>query len=367
MLTPTLLYMQGCSMPRFAPRLLAILMASAALCACSTLGATPETAEKSVMREKAPTARSLADNLEGNVAQARSLRLAGKYGESIQILSQLMLVATDDPRVVAEYGKALAQRGDANDATQFLRRAIELSPNDWTLYSAMGVAYDQINDQTSARNAYERALALRPGEPSVLNNYALSRLLANEPDAARRLIAQAQADGRPGDAKIARNVALINRLSPASKPVQVAAGGAKAAPAPRPVAQASKPAAVARVMPPIPVVENTAPNPNGAPRDASDISRRLAAQGPQVADAAPRALTPPVQDIPLPVQDIPLPPVNQVPLSQAMAASGVVMQAVPFDPLAGPVKPKPRAVAARKPAPVQKAEIPALRVATGNY
>ena len=45
------------------------------------------------------------------------------------------------------------------------------------------------------------------------------------------------------------------------------------------------------------------------------------------------------------------------------------MQAVPFDPLAGPVKPKarPRATAAAAKKPVQQAQVPSLRVATENY
>ena len=73
-----------------------------------------------------------------------------------------MLVASDDPRVVAEYGKSLAQKGRAQDAVEFLNRAIELSGNDWTLYSALGVSYDQLGNQTAARTAYEHALALKP-------------------------------------------------------------------------------------------------------------------------------------------------------------------------------------------------------------
>ena len=74
----------------------------------------------------------------------------------------MMLVASDDPRVVGEYGKTLAEKGRAQDAVQFLTRATELQPNDWTLYSALGVSYDQIGDQASARMAYEHALALKP-------------------------------------------------------------------------------------------------------------------------------------------------------------------------------------------------------------
>ena len=125
-----------------------------------------------------------------------------------------MLVASDDPRVIGEYGKTLAEKGRAQDAVQFLTRATELQPNDWSFYSALGVAYDQVGDQSSARMAYEHALKLNPNEPSILNNYALSRMLANDPDTARQLIARAQTAGGASDPKIARNIELVNKLAP---------------------------------------------------------------------------------------------------------------------------------------------------------
>jgi Flp pilus assembly protein TadD len=372
-------------MTRFAPRLL-VLLATTALAGCTMLAGEPELKETLGVTEKPQTARNFANDIDGNVRQAQLLRLAGKHDEAIQILSQLTLIAADDARVVGEYGKALAQKGRAQDATQFLRRAIDLAPNDWTLYSALGVAYDQTGDQLSARAAYERALAIQPGEASVLNNYALSRMLAKDPEGARTLIALAQATGATGDEKIARNVALINEMAApkvaAAAPAQVAGnpagkitnGPAAALPAPTPqMAKASPPAA--RPMPPIAVVETPGEAP-GSPNNANEVSRRLASQSPVAAPAAsdaPRSLVPVDQFLAAP------PEVNQaavaLPQQQAaiplppLAERRVVMQAVPFDPLAGPVKPrpKPKAVAAKTAAPVKQAEVPSLRVSNEQY
>ena len=177
--------------------------------------------------------------------QARQQRLAGHYDEAIQILSQVMLVASDDPRVIGEYGKTLAEKGRAQEAVQFLTRATELQPNDWSYYSALGVAYDQVGDQASARMAYEHALQLKPGEPSTLNNYALSRMLANDPAMARELIARAQAAGGASDPKIARNIALVNNLAPPAPKAAADAAPAEHAPvsAPLPVSSQSLPPA----------------------------------------------------------------------------------------------------------------------------
>ena len=61
-----------------------------------------------------------------------------------------MLVASDDPRVIGEYGKTLAENGRAQEAVQFLSRATQLQPGEWSFYSALGVAYDQMGDQSRA-------------------------------------------------------------------------------------------------------------------------------------------------------------------------------------------------------------------------
>jgi len=111
--------------------------------------------------------------LEDSIRQAQMLRLAGQYPEAIRHLSQLMMVASDDQRIIGEYGKTLAAMGRASDAVSFLTHAQEMQPTDWTIASALGVAYDQVGDQANAKLAYEHALKIKPEEPSVLNNYAL--------------------------------------------------------------------------------------------------------------------------------------------------------------------------------------------------
>ena len=175
-------------------------------------------------------------NLEDSIRQAQLLRLAGQYPEAIKHLSQLMLVASDDERVISEYGKTLTSMGRATDAVNFLTRAQQLQPTDWTLYSAMGVAYDQLGDQANAKDAYEHALALKPEEPSVLSNFALSRMLAKDPDMARKLVARAESANVAGDDKIARNIAMIRSLAPE-------------APVPPPVAMAAPAQSPAATLP----------------------------------------------------------------------------------------------------------------------
>jgi len=263
-------------------------------------------------------------DVESNVRQAQLARLAGRYDDAVHTLSQLMLVASDDARVVGEYGKTLVEKGRAKEAVEFLTRATELQPRDWTLYSALGVAYDETGDQISAGRSYEHALALRPGEPAILNNYALSRMLASDPAMARQLMASAASAGGVSDPKIARNIAMVNSL--ATQP----------APVPTPVAQAPQ-----------------APS-TQAPAKAS---------APAIASRAPTAAPTPI------IAPAALPAVPAV----APSHPQVVMQPLPADPLAGPVKPvaKPQAKPAvpddKTTKAAAKAAIPELRQASLSY
>lgn len=285
-------------MTRLVPRVMVLLLCGSALMGCAggpdlsdlTGG---KTAADPAKNQLADGANAPGTDLDGSVRQAQLLRLAGHYDEAVHILSQLMLVASDDGRVVGEYGKTLAEMGRSQDAADFLTRAVQLQANDWTVYSALGVAYDELGNQPAARMAYEHALALKPDEPSVLSNYALSRMMADDPQSARQLIERARIAGGGNDPKIARNIALVNEMAPATASAaapQVAYAVHKAAPDAKPAPAQPKVASA-----PLPAIAAPVRTTGGAPR---------------------------------PLQ----------PQQTASQASGVVMQPVPVDPLAGPVK-----------------------------
>lgn len=188
-------------MPRFTASF--SILAVSALLAGTAMGATPE----------APSsAATMNQSIEGSIRDAQMKRSQRDFTGAVRVLSQLMLVAADDPRVVGEYGKVLVQEGRAREALDFLNRAVQLQQGDWSLYSALGVAYDQAGDYNSARGAYERALALKPGEAAVLNNFAMSRALAGDLATAKKLIADASAGSQ--DERVARNLKMINSLTP---------------------------------------------------------------------------------------------------------------------------------------------------------
>ncbi|MBW8707936.1 MAG: tetratricopeptide repeat protein [Alphaproteobacteria bacterium] len=202
-------------------------------------------------------------SLDDSVRQAQALRLAGSYPEAIKHLSQVMMIASDDPRVVSEYGKTLAAMGRAQDAVNFLTRAGQLQPTDWSVFSALGVAYDQLGNQKDAQIAYEHALILKPGEPSALSNYALSRMLANDPAMAKTLAGRAElANASAHDAKITANIALIRSMAPDAPVPSYAVSNPAPPPAAPRVPVATDP------MPQAPTASN-APRPLTVPANAT--------------------------------------------------------------------------------------------------
>jgi len=221
-------------MSRFLARLGALVLSGAALAACAS---APDSST-AIGRDLAikDQASAPGTTLDGEIRSAQLQRTQGDLPGAIRTLSQLMLAAPDDPRVVGEYGKVLTQQGRSTDAVQFLTRAVQLQPSDWTLYSALGVAYDQTGDAANARVAYDRALSLKPDEAVVLNNYAMSRMLAGDLTQAHRLILRAAATGS-ADPKIARNLALLDGLAAESAPSS-AATSAVAGASPQPTPQA---------------------------------------------------------------------------------------------------------------------------------
>ena len=156
-------------------------------------------------------------NVDEAVKQAQAQRKSGDFSTAAHTLSQLVLLAPDDARVLGEYGKTLIAMGRTDDALAFLERAVELQPRDWSLFSAQGVAYDQKGEYLAAQAAYDRALLLKPGEPTVLSNAALSHVQTGDLDGAEALLLQASPSSGEFP-RIASNLALVRSLKNSRPP-----------------------------------------------------------------------------------------------------------------------------------------------------
>jgi Flp pilus assembly protein TadD len=293
-----------------------------------------------------PVPGSKSDNapmdLNTALIKAQLSRKTGDFAEATKILSQLVLFAPDDSRVMGEYGKTLAAQGKSDDALAFLDRAIQIRPDDWTFYSAAGVAYDQKGLYPLAQASYARALQLKPGEPSVLNNAALSYMQVGDLDTAEQMIRQAAATSTD-KSRIEYTIALVERAK-ASRPQ-------KSAPIPAPVASEPAPQAPAVVASVTPAPQPPQATYTPEPPPAEPITNYDA---PAIESSALPPLEEPIDDWVDVTPEVAAPEIETPSTSLASLQSNpaVVMQAVPKDDLAGPVQQRaePKPQAAPKPA-----------------
>jgi len=326
-------------------------------------GDSAKPAEAAAAASSPATEAASTYDLETAISQAQTARKAGDYLGAAKILSQLVLVAPDDSRVLGEYGKTLAAEGRSDDALAFLDRAIQLQPDDWSYYSAQGIAYDQKGAYQAAQASYSRALSLKPGEPTVLNNAALSHMQSGDLDGAKTLLEQAS-PATTQFPRIGDNLALVQHLiesrpQAVPQPVPVVPQPVPAAPpppAPVKAAQAAAPAPVAEVpvAPPAPVVASApAPQPAPATVVASPVeTMALAAPKAEVkpTEAASPA-TPPSTYAALQAD----PTVRMAPIPKEEAARPAPPRVLPRAVLKPSLAPETRVADASVPAPAPKA------------
>jgi Flp pilus assembly protein TadD len=292
--------------------------------------------------------QGLATDIGAALDLAQTQRKQGALDAATRTISQLLLVAPDDSRIVGEYGKILLAKGQPADALAFFTRALELQADEWSVYSAQGVAYDQLGNYSAAQKAYARALSLNPTEPSVLSNAALSQMQAGNLPEAEILLLRAKEHGGDNQ-RILQNLAYLQSLK--EKQPDIAAASPVAAPQP------SEEAKVVTVPPPAPVEEAgiAEPMPH-APQfepNPEEVAGTAPENGPDAVptEAATAAL--PVE----PAVAATTEEQQKEPLTGAAALAAdptVVMQALPKpDPV--PVKQPVRKAVAAKPAPQRQA------------
>mgnify|MGYP003348323103 FL=1 len=196
---------QGGRSPADRPELSRSLLDAAAMAAAQGDYATAATYFRNVyLREPG--------NTQAAVGLMQTLREMGDLEQARSVADATLLAKPNDATVVAEVGKVRLASGQLPNAVALLQRAVDLDPADWKSRSALGVAYDRQGDSVKAEENYRAALGISPNNPVVLNNLALSRVLANDLAGARELLQRA-VDSSRADVRVRQNLALLYALS----------------------------------------------------------------------------------------------------------------------------------------------------------
>jgi Flp pilus assembly protein TadD len=151
-------------------------------------------------------------NTRAAIGLMRTLREIGALDQARDVADKVTAAKLSDPALVGEVGKVRLATGQLPDAVRLLSQAAELNVQDWRARSALGVTYDRLGDSKRAADSYKAALEISPDNPAILNNYALSRAMANDLNGARDLLQRA-VNSAGADVRVRQNLALIYALS----------------------------------------------------------------------------------------------------------------------------------------------------------
>ncbi len=151
-------------------------------------------------------------NRDAEVGLLEALRMTGGLDEAGTVADKAVADHPGDATVLAEAGKDKLAAGKPAEAVELLKRAAAADEKDWRARSALGLAYARLGDDAGAEAAFKAALAISPDNASVLNNYAMSRAMANDLDGARTILIHAVMLPN-ADIRVRQNLALVYALS----------------------------------------------------------------------------------------------------------------------------------------------------------
>jgi Flp pilus assembly protein TadD len=149
-----------------------------------------------------------AENLDNALTFADALRGIGSTERAIEVLSEVLVVYPNEPRILMPLGRALAANGNQLGAARAFEQVAVAQPDRAEAWAALGTAMDQLENHMGAQVAYKKALAIEPDRASTLANYGLSLALTGDLEGAEARLRQAVSVA-PGDVRIRENLALV--------------------------------------------------------------------------------------------------------------------------------------------------------------
>jgi Flp pilus assembly protein TadD len=165
-----------------------------------------------------------AENLDNALTFADALRGIGSTERAVEVLSEVLVIHPNEPRILMPLGRALAANGNQLGAARAFEQVAVAQPDRADAWAALGTSMDQLENHKGAQVAYERALAIEPARASTLANYGLSLALTGDLTGAEAKLRQAAAIA-PGDVRIRENLALVLGLQGRFEEMQKTSAG----------------------------------------------------------------------------------------------------------------------------------------------
>ncbi|MEZ6000341.1 hypothetical protein [Hyphomonas sp.] len=212
-----------------------------------------------------------AENLDNALTFAEALRGIGSTERAVEVLSEVLVIYPNEPRILMPLGRALAANGNQLGAARAFEQVAVANPDRAEAWAALGTAMDQLENHQGAQVAYEKALAIEPGRASTLANYGLSLALTGDLAGAEAKLRQAAALA-PADVRVRENLALVLGLQGRFDEMQKTSAGY----APEKVVEQN-----------VELLKEMIQTDNGAPSPAVSTASQVAA--PETAKEAPPA------------------------------------------------------------------------------
>lgn len=130
--------------------------------------------------------------------KALALAGAGRYAESLIVLSHGVRAAPDDDRMAGLYITNLREMGRKDDAFAEAQKAIDRTPRSFWVLKAAGDTWRDRGDFSQAIRLYDRGLAIAPNDTMLMNGKATALFAAKDYEAAAQIYDRIT-DLRPDD------------------------------------------------------------------------------------------------------------------------------------------------------------------------
>ena len=148
------------------------------------------------------------DDLATTLEFVSALRGIGSHDRAIEVLSQALVVDSDEPELLMALGRAYSAKSNLLGAARAFEQAAIAAPDNASAWAALGTALDRLGRHSDAQEVYGKALAIEPNRTSTLANFGLSLALAGDlPGAELKL--RAAADKPDATTKVNENLALV--------------------------------------------------------------------------------------------------------------------------------------------------------------